>query len=128
MSRELPAAFDAALVAAVAAEHDLSSQTLAELLSRVQSYLAGFPGIEDLVYEWKRAFAYDPVVARNDERYVVVLLPYVWEELAGQLDLPGDELDALRAVHERQARAEFDARGADDSVFEGGQPMVLCRE
>ncbi|WP_435194646.1 hypothetical protein [Natronomonas sp. EA1] len=127
MTRDLPV-FEAELVTAVAEAHDTSPDQLAALVARVQSYLAGFPGIEDLVYEWKRAFAYDPVVLRDDERYVVVLLPYVWEELAEQLELEDDDLATLRAVHDRQARATFDARGEDAAVLEGGAPMVLHRE
>lgn len=128
MTRDLPAAFDRETVATVAAEYDRDADALAALVARAQSYLAGFPGIEDLIYEWKRTFAYDPVVARDETRYIVVLLPHVWTELADQLDISAGELDALRAVHDRQSRADFEVRAEDPSVFEGGEPMVLVRE
>lgn len=117
------AAFDDAVVDAAAAEVDCTPDALRDLVRRHQLLVRENPGVDDLLYEWRKYYPYDPLVARTDRAFHVVLRDRVWTEFTDRLALSDAEREALLAVHERQARAEAD----DESVFEGGAPMVLTR-
>lgn len=104
----------------VAAAHDLTTDALADALRRVQSSVREYPGVADLVFEYRRAFTVDPLVARHGDAYYLLVPPRVWPEYATAASLSEDERTACRVVHERAFRVvESDTDTAD------WDPLVL---
>lgn len=128
---ELLDPFDEGVVETVASEAEVDSDHLRTLLQRHQEHARSMPGVDDLVYEWRRFLRYEPLVERRDEAYYLVLEPSVWAEFAAQLSISNDELSLLRRVHDRQARLAIDGGNGHDSEnetpFDGGAAMVLTR-
>jgi len=120
--RDPLAAFDTDVLSAVAAENGLDEGALESLVRRHQEGVRDLPGVEDIVYEWRSQFHRDPLRDRTPERYVLVLRDHVWAEFSDSLGLSATELDALRAVHERQAKTVLDEGSVSD-----GAAMVLTR-
>lgn len=118
--------FDPALVAAVAIETGIDESRLRSLIVRHQEAVHDSPGVDDLVYEWRKYGAYDPLVERTNDAYHLALREPVWEEFVAALDLTATEREALLAVHARQARTDAAERG-EDPQFEGACPMILTR-
>ena len=65
MSEDVPLPFDDALVEEHAVQHDLAPADLREALRAVQATADRHVGVDGLVYEWRGAFAEDPLVARS---------------------------------------------------------------
>jgi hypothetical protein len=126
-TRDPLAVFDAAVVEAVVAGTEFGPADLRRLVRRHQEEMREFPGVDDLVYEWRKYYPYDPLVARTDRAFHVVLLAEVWDEFADRLDLTPAEQEALMAAHDRQARAAAAERGDDTEVFDGAAPLVVTR-
>lgn len=122
------APFDVDVIEAVATESGVSTGTVRELVEAHQTLVRENPGVTDLVYEWRNYLGYDPLVARTTEAYHLVVLPHIWEEFGDALDLSAEELDRLQRVHDRQARRGARDRGEDESVYDGGAPIVLARD
>lgn len=120
------APFDPALLGRVAADHGLEPAALAALVERHHDYAARVPGIDELVFEWRRAFPYEPLVARTADAYHLAVEPSVWVEFAAQLELEDGELAALRALHGEQGRSRAAERG-DSDVFGERVPLLLAR-
>ncbi|MFB6171818.1 MAG: hypothetical protein ABEJ23_04740 [Haloarculaceae archaeon] len=120
--RDPLAAFDDAVVEAAADDLARSPAALRELVRRHQELVRETPGVADLLYEWRRYYPDDPLVARTDRAAVVLLHDRVWSEFTDRLALDERDRRALLAVHERQARAEV----GDDALTDGA-PMVLTR-
>lgn len=114
-------AFDDGALASVAHERDLPVERLRSLVVRQQESVRGLPGVDDLVYEYRKAFARQPVVERREEAYYLLVPGHVWPEFAGALSIPEAELAALRAVHDRQFRAAVGDHDGDRD------PLVLVR-
>lgn len=121
------AAFDDDIVGAVSTETGLSASRLREALRRQQEHARSLPGVDDLVYEWRRFLPYDPLVRRDETAYYLVFTPSVWAEFGEQLSFDDGTLAAARAVHERQLRRVLTRHGEDTSVVDGGAAMVLTR-
>jgi len=117
------AAFDDETFDRVAAETGVSADRLRTLARRHQEGVRELPGVDDIVYEWRNHFHMDPLLTRTDAVYVLALPSHVWDEFADRLELSAAELDALRAVHDRQARALADATDRLD----GDAGLVLTR-
>jgi hypothetical protein len=100
------AAFEDASVDAVAAEWPdaVDGTRLRRLVADHQQSVRDLPGVENIVYEWRRGFPVNPVVLRTDSAYFLLVAPWVWAEFVSALSLSDAEADALRAVHERQFR------------------------
>jgi hypothetical protein len=126
--RDPLAPFDADIVESVAERTDTDPAHLRDLLRRHQVTARDLPGIDNLVYEWRRYLPYDPVVARTDEAFHCVVLPEVWGDFADALDIDDSDLERLLAVHDRQARRAAEARGEPTDPFDGATPMLLTRE
>lgn len=120
------AAFDDEVVEAVASEEGVDADELAALVARHQESVRELPGVTDLVYEWRKYLPYDPLVARTDEAFHLVVLPAVWEEFE-RGGFSAAEVGLLRAVHDRQARLDARGRGDDESVYDDAAPIVLTR-
>jgi hypothetical protein len=97
----LLAPFDADVIQAVANANDVDPDPLREALTAHQRTMRENPGVEDVVYEWRKQYD-DPVLARTDSEYVLGLPPTVWEEYGEYLDLDEPILRAVTAVHQEQ--------------------------
>ncbi|MFB6305070.1 MAG: hypothetical protein ABEH47_07880 [Haloferacaceae archaeon] len=118
MTRDPLAAFDAAAFDAVA----FDAQRLRRLARRHQETVRENPGVDDIVYEWRRAYPHQPLVERTDAAYYLLVEPAAWREFGDALGLDGAARDALRALHARQFAAVL---GEPDD--ERREPMVLTR-
>ncbi|MFC7028025.1 hypothetical protein ACFQJ5_11215 [Halomicroarcula sp. GCM10025324] len=98
---DLLAAFDDEVIRAVAAENDVERDLLVDALRDHQRTMRDNPGVENLVYEWRKQFQ-DPVLDRTPDRYVVAVKPSVWEEFGSFLELSDEMLGAVVAVHQEQ--------------------------
>lgn len=127
-ARDPLAPFDDATFEAVAARTGTDPAALRALVRRHQESARDLPGIDDLIYEWRKFLPYDPVVARTGDAFHCVVLPTVWDDFADALDLDDADLERLLAVHDRQARRAAEARGESTAVFDGATPIVLTRE
>lgn len=126
-SRDPVAPFDPSVVAAVADEAGLDASSLHDLVRRHQAGVRELPGVDDLVYEWRRGLPFDPVVARTDAAYYLVVPETVWAEFDDHLALGSGEREALREVHDRQTRARAADLERVEGVPDGTAPMVLTR-
>lgn len=108
MTRDPLAAFDDAVVEAVASEADIETADLLELLRRHQAQMRDLPGAENLVYEWRKAFPWDVLVERREEAYLLTVAASVWPEFGDALDFSDAELDAVKRVHADQLTAAVD--------------------
>ena len=121
MTGEALSGFDPATVERVATGHEVAPKRLNNLLAAHQRLVRETPGaggVAGLIYEWRRAFGRDPVVARDSGAFHLAVEPHVWREYAAALDATGTEAAALRAVHGAAATE----RPADDR-----EPMVVWR-
>jgi hypothetical protein len=120
--RDPLAAFDDGVAGAVAAEFGLPPATLRALVRRHQETVRRLPGVEDVVYEWRRSLPVSPLVERRSGAYLLAVPGHVWPEFREEMALSDVEYDALRAVHARQfVRSGHEATG-------DREPMVLTRE
>lgn len=120
--------FDTDIIEAVADRTGTVPDNLRDLLRRHQQSARDLPGIDNLVYEWRRYLPYDPVVARTEEAFHCVVLPEVWADFADTLDIDDSDFERLLAVHDRQARRAAETRGESTEPFDGATPMILTRE
>ncbi|AUV81546.1 hypothetical protein C2R22_07655 [Salinigranum rubrum] len=123
MTRDPLAPFDDRVFDAVAEEYDASTTTLRDLVRRQQELVRRLPGVDDIVYEWRRGFPNDPVVERREEAYYLSVADTVWPEFATALSLDDREATLLRAVHRRQLEASVGGRPTGERGA-----MVLTRE
>lgn len=90
--------FPDGVVASVSSEHGVSADELAALIDRHQRSVRELPGVEELVYEWRKHF--DGVVLdRTTETYYLSVPARVWDEFGDALDASPDLTDALVAAH-----------------------------
>lgn len=95
------------VVAAVADEHDLDAAALASLADRHQRSVRSLPGVDELVYEWRKNFD-GAVLDRTEVTYYLSVPEWVWGEFGESLDLSADATDALAAVHRRTVEGRDD--------------------
>lgn len=117
-------AFDDDVIRAVASENDVDEAELTDALWDHQRTMRDNPGVEDLVYEWRKQFD-DPVLSRTDARYVVAVRPTVWEEFGSYLDFEDGMLAAVSAVHQEQVLRSLTADELD--FADGLVPLVVQR-
>ncbi|MFC7096575.1 hypothetical protein [Halobaculum marinum] len=84
-----------------ASDADVDGDALAETLAGMQADVRAYPGVADLVFEYRRAFEYDPLVRRRGRAYYLLVPPRVWAEFAATLDASAALLAAAKAVHDR---------------------------
>ncbi len=123
MTRDPLAPFDDRVFAAVAEEYDASTTTLRDLVRRQQELVRRLPGVDDIVYEWRKGFPNDPVVERREEAYYLSVADTVWPEFAAALSLDEREAALLQAVHRRQLESVVGGRPTGERGA-----MVLTRE
>lgn len=115
-------AFDPGVIESVAEETGLDADRLVDLLDRLQRVIRPGRTADDLVYEYRKAFARDPLVERRPDAYYLAVPGHVWPEFGDALDCSSAELRALRSVHDRQFHATLGDHGDDRA------PMILLRE
>lgn len=112
--RDPLALFDEDVVAEVARAAGVDPRTLRDALRRHQEQMRDLPGVEDLVYEWRKTLPRDPLIERREDAYLLAVHPDVWPQFVDAVELTEDELDALRAVHTRVLAREVDGEVPDD--------------
>jgi hypothetical protein len=132
--RDPLAAFDDAVLSTVAGTAD-AERRLRAVARRHQETVRANPGVENLVYEWRRGYRGNELVERTAGAYYLLVEATAWREFGDALALDADERDRLRALHARQFaaavgdpgaevdRRQEDARGVGDERA----PMVLTR-
>ncbi|MFT4880382.1 MAG: hypothetical protein ACI9CA_001705 [Natronomonas sp.] len=101
MTRDELAAFEDDLLESVGAE--VGAGRLAALAREHQAGVRDRPGVDNIVYEWRRQLPGDPLVLRTTAVYVLALPGGVWAEFLDELGVNGREAEALRRLHDRQA-------------------------
>lgn len=108
MTRDPLDAFDADLWETVAADHDVDAEALSALARAHQAGIRELPGVENLVYEWRRSLPVSPLVERREDVYLLRVEDAVWGEFRAVLDCDDAEFAALRAAHARQFERSLD--------------------
>lgn len=115
--------FDDDAIDATAADHDVDSRELTDLVNRHQDAVAALPGADDLVYEWRKHYD-DPIVERTADAYYLRAPEWVWGEFADYLDLDETAREALVELHRRTVAAR---PAADPSPPDGRTYVALER-
>jgi len=122
---DLLAPFDLAVIRTTAQHNDVEESALRDALASHQRTMRANPGVEDLVYEWRKQYD-DPVLVRTPDVFILALPPTVWAEYADYLEFEDETLGAVTAVHQEQTirtdAVEF------SSIPEGHLALVVARE
>lgn len=114
-----------AYVAETAATAAVEESTLRRTLASMQSDVRASPGVADLVFEYRRAFEYDPLIRRDGRVYHLLVPPRVWSEFAAALDASAVVLAAVEAVHDRAFTEATELTPAERGDWE---PLVFVAE
>ena len=113
--------FDEKLIAQVARANDIEVERLETAVADHQRTMRETPGVEDLVYEWRKQYE-GPVLLREPTVFIVGVPPTVWDEYGHYLDLAEDMLRALAAVHQEQT---LRTDGVDLSGLPDGHAIIV---
>ncbi|MBX0303152.1 hypothetical protein [Haloarcula salinisoli] len=122
---ELLAPFDLAVIRTTAQRNDVEEGVLRDALAAHQRTMRENPGVEDVVYEWRKQYD-DPVLVRTPDVFILALPPTVWEEYANYLEFEDGVLPAVAAVHAEQT-VRTDAVSASSLVSDRA-PLLVARE
>jgi len=108
--------FDVAVIRTAARDNDIEEPALREALADHQRTMRENPGVEDLVYEWRKQYD-DPVLSRTDEMFILAVPSTVWEEYGDYLEMERPLLQAVVAVNQEQTirSEEVDPEGLADA-------------
>lgn len=118
------AVFDDDVVSRTAEETGVDADHLREVARNHQQTVRDLPGVEDIVYEWRRMLPKNPLLERRTEAYYLAVDATVWGEYGDALSLSAADFDALRTLHENQLVATLGAEAVPD---DGRLPLVLTR-
>jgi len=120
----LLAPFDDEVVRGVAGTNSVDEERLRDALADHQRTMRENPGVEDLVYEWRKRFD-DAVLHRTPETFFMAVRETVWEEYGAHLGLDDYLLAAVVAVHQEQVLRET---AVDSSTIdENAVALVVSR-
>jgi hypothetical protein len=102
----------------VGAVDGVCEATLRDALSSLQAAVEPL-AVADIVFEYRRTFETDPLVARHGDAYYLAVPPRVWSEFVDVLELAEPVVDACRAVHADRFRA------VAGTLPGGREPLVL---
>jgi len=120
----LLAPFDDDVVRGVAGTNSVDEERLRDALADHQRTMRENPGVEDLVYEWRKRFD-DAVLHRTPETFFMAVRETVWEEYGAHLGLDDYLLAAVVAVHQEQVLRET---AVDSSTIdENAVALVVSR-
>ena len=117
--------FDDRTVSRVADTLGVSERDLTASVRDVQAAIADYPGVtvDGLVYEWRQAFAEDPLAERTPTTWVLRVPERVWWDVTNRAGVRDDVEPALRALHGTATPADIENdETADDRVT-----LVLSR-
>jgi hypothetical protein len=109
--------FDDRTVSRVADTLGVRERDLAESARSVQAAVSEYPGVtvDGLVYEWRQAFAADPLVERTPTAWVLRVPERVWVDVTNRAGVREDIEPALRALHGTETPEGVEAEAADDA-------------
>jgi hypothetical protein len=102
---ELLSPFDGEVIRSVAGTNGVDEEQLRSALADHQRTMRQNPGVEDLVYEWRKRFD-EAVLHRTPETFFMAVRETVWEEYGTHLGLDDYLLAAVVAVHQEQVLRE----------------------
>jgi|GEM_PF-1253363 len=97
--------FDDEVIRAVAGTNGVDEEQLRSTLADHQRTMRETPGVEDLVYEWRKRFD-DAVLHRKPKTFFMAVRETVWEEYGAHLGIDDYLLAAVVAVHQEQVLRE----------------------
>ena len=118
MTAETPAPLDSEHIEAVASERAVGAGSLTDALATHQQSVEDLPGIENIVYEWRKQYE-DPLLARTESAYYLAVPETVWGEFGDALDFDDEMRDAVIEVHRRTVVSVTDSatRPADGVAY-----------
>lgn len=120
----LLAPFDVEVVRGVAGTNSVDEEQLRSALADHQRTMRENPGVENLVYEWRKRFD-DAVLHRTPETFFMAVRESVWQEYGTHLGLDDYLLAAVVAVHQEQVLRET---AVDSSAIgENAVALVVSR-
>lgn len=122
--RDQLVAFDENVVSRTVDETNVGTERLRDVAQSHQQMVRELPGVEDIVYEWRRALPKNPLLERRTEVYYLAVDATIWGEYGDALSLSETDFDALRTLHENQLAA---ALGPESVPDDGRLPLVLVR-
>jgi hypothetical protein len=108
MERDETGLFDPDDVRAAAEAFDVEFERLTAVIVRHQHAVEDLPGVENIVYEWRKQYE-DPLLARTETAYYLRIPRAVWEEFDDAIEVGDETLAALIDVHRRTVASECDA-------------------
>lgn len=121
------ALFDTDRLASVAADRGIAVDALEDLVQRHHAHADSMPGVDELVFEWRRFLDYEPLVARTADAYHLAVDESIWREFGEQMGLDEAAVDALMLLHDREARAVAARRDRPTAAYDRRAAMVLTR-
>jgi hypothetical protein len=114
--------FDDRTVSQVADTLGVREADLAESVRSVQTAIDDYPGVsvDGLVYEWRQAFADDPVAERTPTAWVLRVPERVWQDVTNRAGVRDDVEPALRALHGTET-----PEGVEDDEPDDAQRVTL---
>ncbi|SFG06533.1 hypothetical protein SAMN04488063_1313 [Halopelagius inordinatus] len=122
--RDQLVAFDEDVVSRTVDQTSVDAERLRDVAQSHQQMVRELPGVDDIVYEWRRALPKNPLLERRTEAYYLAVDATIWGEYGDALSLSETDFDALRALHENQLAATL---GPDSVPDDGRLPLVLVR-
>ena len=107
MERDETRLFDQDDVRVAAEAFDVDRDLVTDVLARHQHAVENLPGVENIVYEWRKQYE-DPLLARTETAYYLRVPRTVWDEFGDAIEIEGDTLSALIEVHRRTVAGECD--------------------
>ncbi|WP_336037505.1 hypothetical protein [Halobacterium yunchengense] len=97
-------------VAGVAGDYGVPERDLRRAAAKVQSTVADQPGrtVDGLIYEWRQAFADDPLVERRPTEWVLCVPERVWTDVRSRANVRDVLEAALLELHRRGAGGGVD--------------------
>ncbi len=111
-------------MAAVADDAGVDEDELRAALVDHQESVESLPGVENIVYEWRKEYA-GPLLKRTEDAYYLLVPERVWSEFADHLDISEPEKAAVIDVHRRTVAARTNA---PEEPPESGAYVALGRD
>jgi hypothetical protein len=118
--------FDDRTVSRVAATIGVGERDLAAAARDVQRAVGEYPGVsvDGLVYEWRQAFAVDPLVQRTPTAWVLRVPERLWRDVTNRAGVREEVEPALRALHGTETPDDLEALDGDTERV----TLVLARD
>ncbi|MDS0221530.1 hypothetical protein NDI54_09235 [Haloarcula sp. S1AR25-5A] len=117
--------FDDDVIRGVAGTNNVDEEQLRSALADHQRTMRENPGVEDLVYEWRKRFD-EAVLHRTPETFFMAVRETVWQEYGTHLGLDDYLLAAVVAVHQEQVLRETAVDS--DAIDENAVALVVSRQ